>query len=180
MTNIVNEPTCFKGDKPTLIDVVLTNVPKRFQQVVCIDVELSDFHNMVCWATKSYAPMKTERVILYRSYKKFNESEYLKDLSLAPFHVSEIFDDINDSYWFCEQLLRGVVDDHAPLKCKKARHNGVPYMNNELRKAINVKNMLRRKYDKCKSKQNWQIFKKQRNTVSILRKASLQKKKICT
>ena len=167
MTNIVKSPTCFKGDKPTLIDVVFTNVPKRFQPVDCIDVELSDFHNMVFWATKIYAPVKQERIVLYRSYKKFRESDYLHDLSLAPFHVSEIFDDVNDSYWFCEHLLKDVIDKHVPLKCRKVRHNGVPYMNNELRKAINVKNILR--CEKYKSKQNWEKYKTQRNMAKGLR-----------
>ena len=48
-------------------------------------------------------------------------------------------------------------------------------MNDELRKAINVKNMFKRKYDKCKSSVNWKMYRKHRNNVNKLRKKCLQK-----
>ncbi len=39
-------------------------------------------------------------------------------------------------------------------------------MNSENRHAINVRNMLNRKYHKCKTKNNQNAFKKQRNCVN--------------
>ena len=47
-------------------------------------------------------------------------------------------------------------------------------MNGQLRKAINVKAMLRRKFNKCPSNSNWAIYKSQRNFVTRLKKKSLQ------
>lgn len=172
--NLVNGPTCFKSVTPTSIDVVLTNVPKRIQNTVSIDVELSDFHHMVCWATKMSVPPKPERIVKYRSYKKFEESEYTKDLSAAPFHVSEVFDDVDDCYWFCEKLITDLINIHAPLKSRKVKSNDVPYMNDELRKATNVKNMFKRKFDKCKSTENWNRYRMHRNIVNSLRKKCLK------
>ena len=49
----------------------------------------------------------------------------------------------------------------------------VPYMNGELRHAINVKNMLKRKYDKVNNKKNWDKYRLQRNLVTKLRKNSI-------
>ena len=46
-------------------------------------------------------------------------------------------------------------------------------MNAVLRRAINVKNMLKRKYDKCKCTENWQKFRSQRNLVNKIRKQSI-------
>ncbi len=45
-------PTCYKNsERPTLIDVVMTNVPKKFKDVmICVDTELSNVHNMVCFS----------------------------------------------------------------------------------------------------------------------------------
>ena len=37
-----------------------------------------------------------QRKIFYRSYKHFCEADYSTDLSFAPFHVADIFDDIDD------------------------------------------------------------------------------------
>ncbi len=35
--------------------------------------------------------------VIYRSYKTLNAEAYNADLAQAPFHVMEIFDDIDDS-----------------------------------------------------------------------------------
>ena len=40
----------------------------------------------------------------------------------------------------------------------------------ELRRAINVRNMFKRKYDKCKSTGHWQQYRNQRNLVTKLRR----------
>ena len=64
----------------------------------------------------------------------------------APFHVCEIFDDIDDKYNFTELLLTEILNNHAPLKSKKPLNSPNPYMNAELRKTIHYKSMLRNKY----------------------------------
>ena len=43
-------------------------------------------------------------------------------------------------------------------------------MNGELRKTINVSNMLKRKYDKYKTAENWKKYRSHRNLVTRLRK----------
>ena len=91
--NIVKNPTCFKSINNTLIDLVLTNLHKHFK-----NVQLSDFHRLVCWSTKLHAPLKINRMITYRSYKKFDEASFGYDMSIIPRHVGEIFDDVEDSF----------------------------------------------------------------------------------
>ena len=99
---------------------------------------------------------------------------FLHALSVAPFHVSEIFDDVDDAYWMCSTLLQEIVNEHAPIKQKTIKGNHLPYMNGELRRAINVKRMLKRKFTKCNSNMNWDKYRKQRNIVTKLLKKSLQ------
>ena len=49
------------------------------------------------------------------------------------------------------------------------------FMNSELRKAICKKTkMLHNKYNKYKSKTNWEMYRKQRNYAAKLRKQSLK------
>ena len=169
--NMVYSPTCFKNRNGTTVDLLVTSVPKRIQNVTVIDCELSDCHRMVLWATKLKAPVKTNRTIFYRTLKHFDEKKYQKDLSIAPFHVSEIFDSADDSYWFCNKLLTNVINEHAPLKVTSSQ---VPYMNDALRKAINVRNMFKRQYYHYKSNNYWRKYKQQRNYVNSLRRKSLQ------
>ena len=44
LINLVKNPTCFKGDSPGLLDVILTNRPRCFQYTGTILDGVSDFH----------------------------------------------------------------------------------------------------------------------------------------
>ena len=58
LCNIVDTPTCFKSNSPTLIDVAFVNNPRRCNKVITFDCGLSDCHNMVCISTKLHVPPK--------------------------------------------------------------------------------------------------------------------------
>ena len=61
---------------------------------------------------------------------------------------------------------------HKYLMTKKVKDKNVhvPYMNVELRRDINVKNMFKRKYDRCKTRENRVLYQKHRNITVELRK----------
>ena len=69
--------------------------------------------------------------------KRFSDESFLEHIESVPFHVSEIFDDIDDIHWAQNNLLMSVINYHAPLKTKYVKGKKLPYMNSELRKAIN-------------------------------------------
>ena len=73
-----------------------------------------------------------------------------------------------------------VVNEHAKIKTKTVTGQRAPYMNGELRRAINVRNMLKRKYTRVKTAANWNSYRKQRNLVTRLHKNSLKHVLICT
>ena len=172
LVNIVKEETCFKG-VPSMFDLIITNKSKRFTSTICVDTGLSDYHFLVCTATKIQLSTLAPIIFKYRSYKHFNNDLFLEGLSKIPYHVTEIFDDVNDSYWLWHQLTMQVVNEHAPLKTGKVRRQRAPYMNGKLRRAINVKNMLKRKFEKVGNKENWNNYRLQRNIVTKLRKNSI-------
>ena len=103
--------------------------------------------------------------IVYRSYKHFNEEVYAKDLHSAPFHISNVFTDVDDQYWFYCKMLNEVIDQHAPLKKEAVQAIQLPYRNDALRKAINVKGSLRRRFNKTKSNDTWRKYRNQRNYI---------------
>ena len=44
LTSMINKPTCYKNpDKPTCIDLILTNYPGSFQSSCVIETSLPDF-----------------------------------------------------------------------------------------------------------------------------------------
>ena len=100
---------------------------KRFKHVCCIESDLSDFHQMVCFSTKFNAARHINKVITYRSYKNFNREQFFRDLASAPFHAAQVFDTVDDAYWFSESLLLDVVNKHAPLKKRVIKQRQIPY-----------------------------------------------------
>ena len=173
--NIVTKPTCYKSETSTLIDAVFTTVPKRYKHVCCIESDLSDFHQMVCFSTKFNAPRHKNKVITYRSYKNFNREQFLCDLASAPFHAAQVFDTVDDAYWFSESLLLDVVNKHAPLKKRVIKQRQIPYMNSTLRKQNNVRDRFKRIWLKDKSMKNRKAYVRHRNLLTKLRKQSLNK-----
>ena len=67
------------------------------------------------------------------SYKHFDTAQLNEDLSHVPFHVAQIFDDIDNVYWAHEMLLRQVIDEHVPIKEKCPKTKSHPYMNSGYR-----------------------------------------------
>ena len=174
MKNLITSPTCHKGPTSTVLDVILVSQPKRYTQSLNCECPLSDFHNIIGGATKQYAPLQQPRKIYYRSYKNFDDNEFINDISYAPFQVGEIFDDIDDSAWFTSNLLSEVINEHAPIKTKIVKTASVPYMNSQLRKAIYKRNMVRNKFHKY-GRTYWKENRIQRNKVVALRKRSIGK-----
>ena len=51
---MINKPNCYKNlDKPTCIDLILTNRTWSFQNSCVIDTGLSDFHEMIVTVMKT-------------------------------------------------------------------------------------------------------------------------------
>ena len=172
LTNLIKEPTCHTGKEPTILGVILVTNRNIYFGVLNTQCCVSDFHNIIGAATRRFAPSQKPQTILYRSYKHFNDVDFLYDLQSAPFHVIEIFDDADDMAWYTSTLIRSVIDSHAPVKSKLVKRQSVPYMKSLLRKAIYSRNMARNKFRKFGAKflnEN----RRQRNKVVALRKKSM-------
>ena len=173
LTNLIKTPTCHKGPVSTLIDIILVSNPKRYIDTLNAKFVLSDHHNIIGAATRRFAPSLKPHRIYYRSYKQFCEEKYLHDINCAPFHIADIFDDINDMAWFLSSPIRTIIDENAPIKSKIIKKKCVPYMNSKLRKAQFARNMSRNKFRRF-GKSHWEENRKMRNYVVKIRKMSLK------
>ena len=70
--NLVKEPTCFKNiEKPTCIDLILTNRPLCFQNTIVFDIGLSDFHKLTITTMKANFQKQKPIILNYRNYYFF-------------------------------------------------------------------------------------------------------------
>ena len=128
---LITQPTriATSGNKTTstLIDVLLSNRPDLFKHSGIYHPSLSD-HCLIYGILKDKMLSHRPKVITFRSYKNFDECHFKESLSMAPWHVGEIFDEIDDQAYYWSTLLRNVIDDQLPLKKMRVRDKDVPYM----------------------------------------------------
>ena len=168
--NLVKDPTCFKSiDKPSCIDLFLTNSPLSFQNTATVTTGLSDFHKLVVTVMKTTFPKMKPRIIYYRDYKKFNLQEFRRELR------NELRKTLILGYAHFEQIFLQVLEKHAPVKQRVVRANDKPFMTKVLRKAIMRRSFLKNKYHKIRSEESQKAFKKQKNyTNRLLKKEQIK------
>ncbi len=172
MKNIINEPTCFKTLTGTLLDVIVTSNSNRFLKSGSLNTGLSDTHHLVYGVLRTGFTKDGPRRVCYRSFKNFNVDNYNADVAQAPFHVMEIFEDIDDFTWFYDKMHRDILDSHAPLKSRIIRPNQPRFMNSALRKAAHRKAQLQNKANRFTNTIDFETYRVQRNkTTSIRHKA---------
>ena len=158
-----------------LLDVILTGSSRRISDTLNVDTGISDFHHLVGFSTKLQIPRSDKSMISYRSYKHFDELSFKNYMQTIPYHVGEVFDDIDDSYWFTQKLISSVIDKHTPMKRRKAIKTPVPFMNNQLRKSCHRKAMLHNRYFKNgRQKKDWELFRRIRNSTTKLKAKSIK------
>ena len=170
LTSKVNMATCYENpDKPTFIELILTNSPGSFQNSCVVETGLSDFYKMVVTVMKTSYQKSQPKIIHYRSYKNFS-NDILRDSlqKIFPPDLGNSRDQDVDFLLSCNKIL----DQYAPRKKKYVRGNHSPFMNNNLSRAIMLRIKLRNIFLKNRSEENKDRYTKQRNLcVTLLRKS---------
>ena len=109
-----------------------------------------------------------------RSYKNLDEVRFKEELSLAPWHVGEVFDLLDDSYAYWETLLKDIVDEYLPIKQMKVRDNDVPCMTMDWKNASRAKRRFSKMYSKNPTQENLEQKRKWRNEATKQRQIALK------
>ncbi len=174
LRNIITQPTCFKPPRGTLIDVILARNRRHIQAQGVVDTGLSDYHRMVYVVTKNHAPVSERKQVTYRSFKNLNEKEYIKDLEIAPFRIGEIFNDVDDQYFFFSTMYSNITNQHVLLKTRNVKPNPPPFMNSIYKKAIMNKARLQHEKERFSNSKNCEHFRIQRNLTTKLKRKSVR------
>ena len=126
------------------------------------------------WNSKGEVPYCFPRSsIKFQGHTGQNITDFDPNWAFPPFS-GNIFDDVDDTFWFNYTLIQDIINGHAPMKHKKTVKQPVPFMNSKLRKACLYKAMLRNKYFKHgRTSQSWERYRKSRNNVTKLKAVSM-------
>ena len=170
LSSLIKVPTCYKNpEKPSCIDLLLTNRPKSFQNSSVVETGLSDFHKMTVTVMKTTFEKLKPRVYYFRNWNEFcNETfrtQLLTKLSLENFSNSS-----NVINKFLE-IYVNTLDIFAPCKKKYLQASNKPFMNKSLANAHRKQTSLRKNFLKNRAESNRVRYNKQQNfCVSLLRK----------
>ncbi len=134
---------------------------------------------MVYFLTKHHAPPTQMKQLTYRSFKCLNVKEYIHGFGVAPFHVGEVFNDVDDQYFFFNTMYSNTTNEHVPLKTRNVKPNLPPFMNSAYSKAIMNKARLQHRKDRLPNNTNWENFRIQRNLTTKLKSARIYFHETC-
>ena len=173
LKNLITQSTRVTKSSETLIDLILTYNKRRALQTGVVDTQISD-HSLVYIIMRVTLPRLTSRKIAFRSFKNLDRDKFVEDLSAAPFHIMDIFDDPGNMLYVFESLYNDILYEHSPLKYAHVRGH-VPHMNNQWRSAIRKINSLWRRFAKKRTNVNYYLYRAQRNLCTSLRRKAIKK-----
>ncbi|XP_048586210.1 uncharacterized protein LOC125568304 [Nematostella vectensis] len=95
-------------------------------------------------------------------------------LNVAPWHVGDIFDDVDDKVYFWSSLFQSITEKDAPMKRMKVRDKDVPFMTSEWEQAIRAKRKATSKFLKNKTPENWENKRAARNEATRQRRIAIK------
>ena len=163
----VNYATRKTAHSQTLIDHIYCNVESNISSINVPEIGLSDhFPIFLTRKTNCTLPKILHQTISYRSFKSFNEQDFINDLQSAPWDIIKIFDDTNDTLDSWSSMFIEIVDKHLPLKTLRVKRKQQPkWLTPEIIEAIKTR-------DRYKSLNEDILYRSWRNKVVNLIKKS--------
>ena len=178
LTQLVKKPTRIQttknGISSTCIDHIFTNAADLCSKVISVEFGCTD-HNIVAFIRKAKIPKAVPKIIYKRSFKNFREGAFLEELENIPWHTVGEEENPEIALNLFMQLFLSVADKHAPIRKHTVKSVRAPWIDNEIKDYMTLRNTAKKKASESGSPVDWQIYCKLRNEVTKMNR----KKKKC-
>ena len=90
----------------------------------------------------------SHKTIKYRSFKSFNENEFLQDLSAVPWSEIELLENVDTMLDVWYDFFNDVIDKHAPIKTHRIKNEVQPeWVTSDIWIKLNKGTILEKKAD---------------------------------
>ena len=163
LTSLIKKPTYFKNpNKPTCINLILTNPPSCFQHNKVFETGLSDFYLLTVTGFKMSFQKLQPKIINYRDYKNFDNEKLQSDICKMNLNTTDL-------EGFMKTVFH-IFSKHATIKREYNRANKAPFMTKDLHKVIMKRSKLRNKFLKLRNLSDRKNYTSQRNLCKKLLK----------
>lgn len=170
LSQMVDQPTRVTPMISTLIDHIYTNIEENINHVSVSKLCISDHYAIFGNRKLNFSPGKhSHQTITYRSFKSFDENNFISDLLQVPWEIIGSFDSLDEIVETWNTMFLEVINKHAPLKAHRVKRKRQPdWVTPEILDYIKERN-------KCKINGNVDRYRCLRNKVSVLIRNSKQK-----
>ena len=168
LKQIINVPTCITCYTSTLIDHILTNSSSNISQSGLIDTGISDHQMIYCTRKITRSKSNAHRLVKYRSFKNYTPELFKEKLEETEFPNYVNFCNVDDAYSDFMKRLSCVVDNVAPTKESRIKHNTQEWFDGEIAESIAIRDKLFKKYKNSKLHVDKEIYVQSRNQVRNL------------
>ena len=116
LSQLITEPTRVTAQSQSLIDLCITNTPDKIVRSGVMPLGISD-HSLVYLIRKThYTIPGCVKIISTRSFKNFNEEEFLAEVELIQWDDISLFSHPNEMWEFWKNQFLTRIDKHAPMR----------------------------------------------------------------
>ena len=140
---LINTPTQVTETSKSILDVVLASDTKQVQKATVMENSISD--RDLVYVTLRLKKARSKLVYFTtRSFKHYIPVNLNSDISLAPWSIVDVLDDVKDKLYAFDRLFTEILDCHAPIKTFKARGKPNPCVTD------NICGLMKTRDDWCK------------------------------
>lgn len=164
LNQLIQSPTRVTVTSATLIDHIYVNNLNRVIIAEVKQTSMSDHFTVQCTLASKVPKVRsgTHSTIVYRSFKRFNETAFLSDLSNCSFDDIYKSSDPDVALQSFQKIFSTVYNKHAPIRNKRVKNVSIPpWFTIDIKIATNIR-------DKFKKEKNYSAFKQQRKYVKYL------------
>ena len=167
LNQVIQEPPRIGRGSATLIDLILCSSNDfLLSSGVNASLDVSD-HLLINCKLKLDLSKPKPFFKTYRDFKHFDQQLFYSDLLEVPFNSILYIDDINKKLELFNTLVLSLYDVHAPLKTARITKKKAPWITQNIKYFMHLRDRALTKYKKNNNLQNWESYRQLRNVVTI-------------
>lgn len=178
LKQLITDPTRVTDVSQTLLDVIVASSMSTAASGEVVRMDGISDHSLVNCKLRISKTRQTPFYKTYRDYSKFSYDSFREDMLKINWNTIYEFSNIDAMVEYLNANLLMLFDIHAPVKTVRISKPPAPWLTENLRLMMRLRNRAFANYKKNKTEQRWTEYKQLRNLVNMAvkseRKAYLQ------
>nr|CAH7759109.1 unnamed protein product [Callosobruchus chinensis] len=160
LSQLITDFTRVTANSSTLIDVILTLSPSLVVSSGVVSCHFSD-HEIIFSNLSIPKPQPLFKYI--RNYKSIDAERFCNDLENENINEILYIQDVDKKTEYLSNAILSVLDVHAPYKLVRFTKKPAPWLTDNLRFIMHLRDAAKAKFNQTKSVESWEKYKKAKN-----------------